>query len=285
MGHSSVRLKVRRRKVAQLRAYSKQFSVINHQKKIPKKMNHPLHYDDLENAITCPFTGHKFVPTNPHPIHGKFGITITGYDWVEPEGKLWVIPKEGYPQPEHLHHSHKGGKWIKFKDGSSKFVTWKHKSQHKDDTEYQKMLWKNLGKAAKMKAYEDEKVKKWERKHPQPCPDDDLFKVEYQTKWYADRDAAIERIRDVVVSMFDKLPLTGRYKESDSKFVEKPVTELKDKDGEGHKLNELDPDKSKLLDKAQKATNKEKAKNAKLVATNLKDHKRKKGRIILPEAA
>lgn len=189
-----------------------------------------------------------------------------------------------YPQPEHLHHAHKGEKWIKFKDGNSKLISWKYKSQHKDDTEYQKMLWKNLGKAAKMKAYEDEKVKKWERKHPKPCPDDDLFKDEMIPIWEHEREQAIERIRDFVVSMFDKLPLTGRYKESDSKFVEKPVAELKDANGDGHKINDLDS-KSKLLNKAQKLTNDEKAKNAKLVATNLKDHKRKKGRIILPKAA
>jgi hypothetical protein len=84
--------------------------------------------------------------------------------------------------------------------------------------------------------------------------------------------------------MFDKLPLTGRYKEGDNKFTEKPVAELKDVNGDGHRVNELDS-KSKLLDKAQKVTNKEKANNAKLVATNLKDHKRKKGRVILPKAA
>jgi hypothetical protein len=148
----------------------------------------------------------------------------------------------------------------------------------------QKSLWKNLGLAAKMEAYTQDKLKKWEKKHPKPCPKDDLFKDEFIPAWEKERDEALIRIRDFVVSMFDKLPLTGRYKEGDNKFTEKPVTELKDVNGEGHRVNELD-EKSKLLDKAQKATNKEKAKNAKLVATNLKDHKRKKGRVILPKAA
>lgn len=253
MGHSNVRIKVRRRRVAHLAAYSRQFTTKN-----------------------CTI-----------PKADKNDIIDIKYPWGTVKGTKgggWTIPKEGYPQPEHLHHAHKGEKWIKFKDGSSKLVSWKYKSQHKDDTEYQKMLWKNLGKAAKMKAYEDEKVKKWERKHPKPCPDDDLFKDEMIPVWEHEREQAIERIRDFVVSMFDKLPLTGRYKESDSKFVEKPVTELKDVNGDGHRVNDLDS-KSKLLNKAQKLTNDEKAKNAKLVATNLKDHKRKKGRIILPKAA
>jgi len=254
--HNARRIEVRRRKVAHLAAHDRQFTVKNCT--IPKAEEREL--IDIK------------VPWSKEPIKGT--------KWHE-----YKIPKEGFPQPEHLHHSHKGGKWIWFKDGHSEFVTWKYKSQHKDDNDYQKSLWKNLGKAAKMKAYEDEKVAKWERKHPKPCPDDDLFKDEMIPAWEYEREQAVERIRDLVVSMFDKLPLTGRYKEGDNKFTEKPVAELKDKDGEGHKVNDLDPEKSKLLDKAQKVTNKEKARNAKLVATNLKDHKRKKGRIILPKAA
>jgi hypothetical protein len=127
-------------------------------------------------------------------------------------------------------------------------------------------------------------MKKWEKKHPKPCASDYLFKEEFIPAWEKEREEALIRIRDFVVSMFDKLPLTGRYEEGDNKFTEKPVAELKDKNGDGHRVNELDS-KSKLLDKAQKVTNKEKANNAKLVATNLKDHKRKKGRVILPKAA
>jgi len=275
MGHSNVRIKVRRRKVAHLAAYSRQFTVRNctiptakfEWKIIPFDSKIQKYYKEKYPSIpsSCGI---------PYRIDNKGKIIWKDDSWKH----------EKHPQLEHLHHAHKGEKWIKFKDGSSKLVSWKYKSQHKDDTEYQKMLWKNLGKAAKMKAYEDEKVKKWERKHPKPCPDDDLFKDEMIPVWEHEREQAIERIRDFVVSMFDKLPLTGRYKESDSKFVEKPVAELKDANGDGHKINDLDS-KSKLLNKAQKLTNDEKAKNAKLVATNLKDHKRKKGRIILPKAA
>lgn len=253
MGHSSIRIKVRRRKVAHLASYSRQFTVRNCT--IPKA--------DKSEVIE---------------IKMPWG-TVTGSKWHG-----YMMPKEGYPQPKSMMKKHM--EWIYNKETHitekvmipSTFPTKKY-----DD--YQKSLWKNLGQAAKMKAYEDEKVKKWECKHPKPCPDDDLFKDEMIPAWEHEREQAIERIRDFVVSMFDKLPLTGRYKESDNKFTEKPVAELKDKDGEGHKINDLDPKKSKLLDKAQKVTNKEKAKNAKLVATNLKDHKKTKGRMILPKAA
>lgn len=192
--------------------------------------------------------------------------------------------KEGYPQCKNLHKRIRGQKWIKHKDGTTELIKWDHPSEFPNPQDYQKKLWKNLSKEDKMKAYENEKVRKWEKKHPKPCPEDDLFKDEFIPKWEKEHEEALTRIRDFVVSMFDKLPLTGRYKEGDNKFTEKPVAELKDVNGDGHRVNELDS-KSKLLDKAQKVTNKEKANNAKLVATNLKDHKRKKGRVILPKAA
>lgn len=239
MGSRSIRPKVRRRKVANLAAISRQFSVRN-----------------------CT-------------------ITIANEDAIKRQGE-WKHEK--YPQCKSLHKRIHGQKWIKYKDGTVELKKWDYPSEYPNLQDYQKKLWKNLGKAAKMELYTQDKLKKWEKKHPKPCPSDDLFKDEFIPAWEKDREEALIRIRDFVVSMFDKLPLTGRYKESDNKFTEKLVTELKDVNGEGHRVNELD-EKSKLLDKAQKATNKEKAKNAKLVATNLKDHRRKKGRVILPEAA
>lgn len=253
MGHSSVRIKVRRRKVANLAAFSRQFTV--------------------KNCVI--------------PKAKKEDIIDIEYPWGTVKGTKgggWNIPKEGYPQPKNLRKRIRGRKWIKYKDGTIELKKWNYPSEFPNPQDYQKKLWKNLSKADKMKAYEDDKMKKWERKHPKPCPTDDLFKDEFIPIWEKEREEALNRIRDFVVSMFDKLPLTGRYKESDNKFTEKPVAELKDKTGEGHRVNELDS-KSKLLDKAQKATNEEKRKNAKLVATNLKDHKRAKGRMILPKAA
>lgn len=253
MGHSRVRIKVRRRKVANLAAFSRQFTV--------------------KNCVI--------------PKAKKEDIIDIEYPWGTVKGTKgggWNIPKEGYPQPKNLRKRIHGQKWVKCKDGTVELKKWDYPSEFPNPQDYQKKLWKNLSKADKMKAYEDDKMKKWERKHPKPCPADDLFKDEFIPIWEKEREEALNRIRDFVVSMFDKLPLTGRYKESDNKFTEKPVAELKDKTGEGHRVNELDS-KSKLLDKAQKVTNEEKRKNAKLVATNLKDHKRQKGRVILPKAA
>jgi len=257
MGSSNVRIKVRRRKVANLAAYSRQHTVNN----IPKKK--PTF--EQKDLLKVEFNDGKDV---------HFVQKSTKWD------------EKKYPQPKNLRKRCHGQKWVKYKDGTVELKKWDHPSEFPNPRDYQKKLWKNLGKAAKMKAYEDEKMKKWERKHPKPCPTDDLFKDEFIPMWEKEREEALIRIRDFVVSMFDKLPLTGRFKMSEKNAVyqEKKIADIKDINGEGHKVNELGPE-SKLLNKAQKITNKTHAKNPSLVATNLKDHKRKKGRMILPKAA
>ena len=214
MGHSSIRIKVRRRKVANLAARSKQFSVKN-------------------NAITN-----------------------ATEDAIKQQGS-WKHEK--YPQTQPL-------------------------DKYPDPQDYQKKLWKNLGTAAKMELYVQDKLKKWEKKHPKPCPDDDMFKDEFIPKWEKERDEALIHIRDFVVSMFDKLPLVGRFKTGTAVYQEKKIADIKDINGEGHKVNDLKPD-SRLLKKAQHITNKTHAKHANLVCANLGDHKRKHGRIVLPKAA
>lgn len=237
MAHSSIRPKVRRRKVAHLAAYSRQFTVRNNTIKTVEK--HPE---------VDPFSGNG--------------------SWK----------KEKHPQTPSLHK--KGSKLVY------------NKETKRTERVYVKSNFPSI-QGCPWKMTTEEKIERhtklcmeiWEKKHPQPCPDDDLFKVEYQVEWYKVRDEAEKRYRDLAVSIYDKLPLTGRFKQSENKFEEKEVAQLKDQKGEGHRVNELDPSKSKLLKKAQETTNKIHAKDTKLVATNLKDHKRKKGRMILPKVA
>lgn len=255
MGHSSIRLKVRRRKVANLAAQSRQHTVSN----MPK--NKPTFDKKNLNEV-------------------KFGDNDTHFVQKATEWK-----KEKHPQHKSMMKAHM--EWIYNKEThktdkvhvASTFPTKKY-------VDIQKSLWKNLGEAAKYETYVQDKLKKWEKKHPKPCPDDDLFKDEMIPAWNAEREQALIRIRDFVVSMFDKLPLTGRFKMSEktATYQEKQIAELKDINGEGHKVNELKGD-SKLLKKAQEITDKTHAKHANLVCTNLKDHKRKKGRVLLPKAA
>lgn len=261
MGHSSIRLKVRRRKVAQLAAISRKFSVRN---------------------CTIP----KADPNSIIDIEYSFG-TVKGT-----KGGGWKIPKERFKQSKPL--MHKGWKvWFtkEYKEELGCEVYERHvervKSEFPDPLDYQKKLWKNLGKAAKMEAYVQDKLKKWEKKHPKPCSDDDLFKDEMIPAWEHEREQALIRIRDFVVSIYDKLPLVGRFKMNTTGtavYQEKKIADIKDVDGGGHKVNDLKPD-SRLLKKAQHITDKTHAKHTNLVCTNLGDHKRKHGRIILPKAA
>ena len=146
---------------------------------------------------------------------------------------------------------------------------------------------KKMNHVEYMEKLTQHKLAKWEQKHPKPCKDDDLFKEEMIPLWEDERRRAEERLRDFVVSIYDKLPLIGRFeqkKDGMATYQEKKVADLKDENGDGHRVNEISVD-SKLVKKAQKITNKVHAKHANLVCTNLKDHKRQKGRIILPQAA
>lgn len=291
MGHSRVRAKVCRRKVAALASYSRQFTVHNTKKGISPKVDHPIHYGDLSNAITCPFTGHKFVPTNPHEIpSSKFvGLTVTGYDWVEPEGKLWVIPKGGFKQPKRLmrYKKRKYGKKHETTNGVGGIMMVQNTKRHKrNDFKTFKNYPYNLLKMNRveyMKKLVGHGTEKWERKNPKPM---DMFTEDVE-KWKQQRETAIERIRDFVVSVYDKLVLTGRYKIEKNglaTYMEKKIAMVKDINGEGHHVNAL-PTSSALIKRAQGLVDRAKARDKRLVAGNLRDHKKQKGRIILPQAA
>ena len=254
MGHSSIRLKVRRRKVAQLAAYSRQHTVNN----IPK--NKP-HFEQKELA--------KVTFNDGKDVH----FVQKTVEWK----------KEKHPQFKSMMKKHT--EWIYNKETrTTEKVKVPSTFPTKKYVDIQKSLWKNLDKAAKEEAYVQDKLKKWEKKHPKPCPSDDLFKDEFIPQWEKDREEALIRFRDFVVSMFDKLPLVGRFKISTAAYQEKQIAELEAKNGEGHKVNDLTPD-SKLMKKAQHETDKVHAKHANMVCANLKDHKRKHGRIVLPKAA
>ena len=279
MGHNRVRAKVRQRKVAALAAYSRQFTVRNTKNGISEKIDHKRVGCDIpkDMIITNPLTGNKFVMVNPHTITGNYGVTITSHDWIpideykSEHGLLWEHKK--YPQPKNLRK--KVSHWYTTKDGMKHYVS--HKSEYPDYTPHK------MNKIEYNEKLVEHKLKKWERKNPAPA---DMFTEDVE-KWKQLRETMKERFRDFVVSIYDPLPLTGRFvvaKEGSAKYTEEKVAEIKDIDGDGHRVNEVTKD-SKLIKKAQKITNETKAKRKNLIATNLKDHKRQKGRIILPEAA
>ena len=243
--------------------------MVNHKRygtEIPKEM-----------LITNPYTGHQFVMTNPHPIYGeKYGIVITGYDWVPVEeykastGLLWEHKK--YPQPKRLLKckkkiKQKGNAVIPARNDFLQFKNFPYTLPKMNRVQYMEKL-------------VEHKTAKWERKNV--CPE--AMFTEDVEKWKQERENAVQRFRDFVVSIYDKLHLTGRFIVAKDNYSEEKVAEIKDINGEGHRVNEL-PKDSPLIKKAQKITNEVKSKRQNLVATNLKDHKKQKGRIILPEAA
>lgn len=144
---------------------------------------------------------------------------------------------------------------------------------------------KKLNRTELMEGYVQHKLQKWERKHPCPVKKDDLFYSQQFPVWEAERVAAEERIRDLVVAKYDKLQLIGRFSSTDELFHEQEIAQIKD-NGETAKyggVNKL-PEHSKVMKMARKETNKVKAKRSNLVCTNLKDHRKKTGRILLPGA-
>lgn len=274
--------------VNQLASYSRQFTVKNTTKTISPKIDHKLYYNgDMSKAITNPFTGHKFIPTNPHQIPLDRGnATITAYEWVEPVGKLWK--HERYKQPQPLHKKRYVKEWIKAVKYPARlsdlYVFYILQEKRKEwISEFPDCTIKPLNRIAYMEKLVEHKTAKWERKHPKPM---DMFAEEVE-KWKQERETAIERIRDFVVSVYDRLLLTGRFvlnKENSATYQEEKIAEIKDINGEGHKINEL-PKDSKLMKKAQKIVDETKYKRNNLVCGNLRDHKHKTGRIILPQAA
>lgn len=191
-------------------------------------------------------------------VKKNIGIDNTNRQYCD-----WKLKKS--PQP--------ASSWLEVIDGKPTLI--KSTSLHVDS--------KKMNHVEYMEKLTQHKLAKWERKNPKPL---DMFTEEVE-KWKQQRETAEERLRDFVVSIYDKLPLVGRFeqkKDGMATYQEKKIADLKDENGDGHRVNEISVD-SKLVKKAQQVTNKVHAKHANLICTNLKDHKRQKGRIILPQAA
>lgn len=142
-----------------------------------------------------------------------------------------------------------------------------------------------------MERYTQHKMKKWERKHPRPWKwqgtEEDLFEEEYAKPWERLRELELIRIRGVVISMYDKVSLTGRYRISEGKYEQRPVSKIKDKSSDIMRYDGINniPKHSKLICTAQKIVNEERIRNPEFITGLLKDHKKTHGRLVLPECA
>ena len=147
---------------------------------------------------------------------------------------------------------------------------------------------KKINHTELMEGYVQHKLKKWEAKNPCPVEKDDLFYEQQYPEWAAKRQKAEEYLRDVVINKYtNKLSLIGRFEIDDNKYEELEVAKIADKFSETIKaggVNNL-PVESKVMRKAQHMTNITKKRHPKCVCTNLRDHKKQRGRILLPKIA
>lgn len=263
--------KIRARKTAILAAYSHQFTV----------NNNTIHKTDFNKKNVFTLWHEIRTTTYDTPVYGNmYEIDKDGHYHLIEIDRSWK--PERHKQPKRLikckkrrysdwksysnQHGEKELKREKRNDFATSFKNYPYTLPKMNHTEYMEKL-------------VEHKLAKWERKNPKPM---DMF-IEDIEKWNQLRENMKMHFRDFVVSIYDKLPLIGRFKigKTNATYMEKKIAEIKDINGEGHQINNLNKS-SKLLKKAQKITDKVHAKHAGLVSTNLKDHKRTKGRIILP---
>ena len=147
---------------------------------------------------------------------------------------------------------------------------------------------KKINHTELMEGYVQHKLKKWEAKNPCPVEKDDLFYEQQYPEWAAKRQKAEEYLRDVVINKYtNKLSLIGRFEIDGNKYEELEVAKIADKFSETIKaggVNNLSVE-SKVMRKAQHMTNITKKRHPKCVCTNLRDHKKQRGRILLPKMA
>lgn len=158
----------------------------------------------------------------------------------------------------------------------------------KDATKmYNKTVIKKMTNLEYIDALTEYKFNKWLRKNPRPIKanDDqkDLFESQFLPKWMCMRDTAKERIRDSVISKYDKLNLYARHVKNRTFSHEEKIAEIKDTTGEGHDPAIM-PKTSKLYKKAEEIITKKADKDSTITSGRLQAHNKKKGRIILPKS-
>lgn len=176
MGTSRIRPKVRRRKVAQLAANSRKFTV----------KNNTIPTVDSSNLVEI------------EESWGKISAVKGTVDYKV----------EHHSQPKSLRKKYKKKYYNKGTHTIRKIV--EHPS---DYVQFPDTTFHPKGIAWYCEQLVQHKTARWEKKHPRPIKENvnepDLFEAQYIPKWEAERNAAIERIRNFVVSVYDKLKVTA----------------------------------------------------------------------------
>jgi len=205
MGTSRIRPKVRRRKVAQLAANSRKFTV----------KNNTIPTVDSSNLVEI------------EKPWGKVSAVKGTVDY-----KI-----EHHSQPKSLRKKYKKKYYNKGTHTIRKIV--EHPS---DYVQFPDTAFHPKGIAWYCEQLVQHKTARWEKKHPRPIKENvnepDLFEAQYIPKWEAERNAAIERIRNFVVSVYDKLPVMGNIVDRKNRKIKAiKIGEIRDVDGKGHNVN------------------------------------------------
>lgn len=165
---------------------------------------------------------------------------------------------------------------------------WFMLSARQEKEMYNRTVKKRMTREERWEALAQAKLAKWEKKNPCPIKDNvnepDLFEAQYLPQWQAERDAALERFRDFVVSVYDKLHIVGNrvVKEPYGHMKESTVAEVKDVDGKGHDVRypNLKPT-DKLYKNATKAATVAMNRDSTIVDCSLKNHKKTQTRPLI----
>lgn len=198
----------------------------------------------------------------------KADLTSNNFKEVEQFGHKMYVNTD-------IQENGNGKKWKKEKHLQPKSLTKKElKTIYKRHLDLQK----KMGIAEFMEAMTNHKLAKWEKKNPCPVKENqnppDLFEEQYLIPWKGERDKAIERIRDFVVSVYDKLHVVGN-KKSKYKLISKTVALVKDTDQKGHDVNHPSlKETDKLYKIATNAAQKAMDKDPEIIDCDLLNHKK-----------
>jgi hypothetical protein len=136
-----------------------------------------------------------------------------------------------------------------------------------------------MNKVQYMEKLVEHKLAKWERKNV--CPE--AMFTEDVEKWKQERENAVQRFRDFVVSIYDNLIVMGnRVNTSESKMKASKIAEVKDVDGKGHDVSFPNlSTEDKLYKNAESAAKKAMKKDASIIDADLMNHKRSQKRPLV----
>ena len=187
------------------------------------------------------------------------------------------LTEQHHPQPKrltlHTRKIEKDGRIEKIKSECSKLNIINDRNK--------KLTHKEL-----LNGYKAHKLDKWLMTNPEPIEQDstgqlNIFYESNHTDWKKNLDGIKIKIEDQIIRKYNpNLTIIGRYKIGESKYIQKPINIIEDKENTARFINFLTEDKG-IIKKAKEIVQEEKSKDNRLVCGYLRDHDNNAGRVIL----